>query len=84
MRDLENLTNEDAQKTGWKIVKPFNSEVVGKAVYENDGESDLKIMKSTKCFQVPGGYVYNTSTEVHREGRVSVAEALVFVPDPKQ
>lgn len=77
-RNLENLTNEQAKASGWKIIKPFESEVVGKAVLET---VDGYIMKSTKRLQVDGGWIYNTSTETKDgEGRISVAEALVFVP----
>lgn len=94
MRNLENLSHEDAQKSGWKILKPLNCEVVGKAVLE-DADNGITIMKSTKRFPVfskkPSpdgeknwiiGYIYNTSTEIHKGEQVSVAEALVFVPEP--
>lgn len=73
-----NLTHEDAKKDKWLIVKPLDCEVVGKAVY-GDG-IDQSIMKSTKRFKVEGGWIYNTSTEYHKGDRVSIAEALVFVP----
>jgi len=57
--------------------------VPGKAVVESgdDCARDYRIMKSTKRFKVNGGWVYNTSTEYHKDGRVSVAEAMAFVPD---
>lgn len=77
-RDVRNLSQEDAQNVGWKILKDIKSEVVGKAVLETKEET---IMKSTKRFKVNGGWVYNTSTEYHKGIRVSIAEALVFVPD---
>lgn len=78
MRSFFNLTGTDAEKTGWKILTPLNCEVVGKAVLN---EADLNIMKSTKRFKVVGGWIYNTSTEIHKGGNISVAEALVFVPE---
>jgi len=78
MRNLENMSHEDAQKSGWKILKPLDCEVVGKATFD-DGSA--VIMKSTKRFKVEGGWIYNTSTEYHREGCLSVAEALAFVPE---
>ncbi len=78
MRSLENLSHEDAQKEGWKILEPLNCEVVGKATFADE---DVSIMKSTKRFKVEGGWVYNASTEIHKAGgQVSIAEALVFVP----
>jgi hypothetical protein len=86
MRDLTNDSKEKAELNGWKIVKPLNCEVVGKAVY-SEPETDTRellgifIMKSTKRFAVPGGWIYNTTTEFHKGEYVSVAEALVFVPD---
>jgi hypothetical protein len=80
MRDLTNDSKEKAVENGWIIVKPLNCEVVGKAVLKTD---EMSIMKSTKRFKVEGGWIYNTSTEVHAGGRglVTIAEALVFVPD---
>lgn len=77
MRNFNNLNQEDAAKSGWKILKDLESEVVGKAVF---GDGETMIMKSTKRFKVDGGWIYNTSTEIHKGGQVSVAEALVFVP----
>lgn len=79
MRSLKNMSHEEAQKNGWEILKPLNCEVVGKAIF-NDSPSGVRIMKSTKRFEVPGGWVYNTSTEIHKQDKVAVAEALVFVP----
>ena len=78
---LDNLSNDDARKNGWEIIKPFESEVVGKAVYVAD---DIKIMKSTKRLKVIGGWLYNTTTEFHKGDMVSVAEALAFVPEKIQ
>ena len=79
MRDFKNLTTEDAEKSGWNILVPLEGcVVVGKAVLD---ETDITIMKVTKRFPVPGGWIYNTSTEVHKDGRVSVAEAMAFVPE---
>ena len=80
-RDLKNVSNEGAAKAGWDIVVPFPGELVGKAVF--NGET-VNIMKSTKRFKVPGGWIYNTSTEIHKGNQVSIAEALAFVPDVKQ
>ena len=80
MRNMENLNQEQATKNGWNILVPFvpDSEVIGKAVYEAD---NLRIMKSTKRIKVNGGWIYNTSTEIHKGEQVSIAEALVFVPE---
>ncbi len=82
-RSFENMNQEDAVKTGWKILKPLECEVVGKAVFESAKEDypEIKIMKSTKRFKVPGGWMYNTTTETHCDERISVAEALAFVPE---
>lgn len=77
MRNLTNMNIEDSKKNGWETLKPLNCEVVGKAVYKKGA---LSIMKSTKRFAVEGGYIYNTSTEIHKGKEVAVAEALVFVP----
>ena len=80
-RNMNNTSNDEAKKNGWKIVVPFPSEVIGKAVYETD---EVQIMKSTKRFRVPGGWIYNTSTEYNAlNAAPSVAEALVFVPETK-
>ena len=80
MRSLKNLSHTDAEKTGWQILIPLGCEVVGKAVYEEKA-SGISIMKSTKRFLVPSGWIYNTSTEYHKQDKVAVAEALVFVPE---
>ncbi len=79
-RNMENTSHEQAEKNGWKILKPLNCEVVGKAVYENPEKTADRIMKSTKRFKVEGGWIYNTTTEYHNEYGVSVAEAICFVP----
>jgi len=89
MRSLDNTTNEEAKSNGWEIVKPcFSMEVVAKAVCKGD---DRDIMKSTKRFKVPGGWIYNTSTEYilwdYEKDcikNISIAEAITFVPDDKQ
>ncbi len=83
MRDLKNLTQDDAKKSGWEVLVDVKTEVVGKAVYEglNIAGNTLRIMKSTKRFKVNGGWVYNTSTEIHSGEHTSVAESLVFVPE---
>jgi hypothetical protein len=88
MRDMKNVNQKQAKINGWNIIVPFapDCEVIAKAVYE-DGESCLRIMKSTKRFKVPGGWIYNISTEVHSNREkpdqvVSVAEAVTFVPEP--
>ena len=78
MRNFNNLSIEDSKKSGWDTLKPLNCEVVGKAVLR---EKTLSIMKSTKRFKVNGGWIYNTSTEIHKGKEVAVAEALVFVPE---
>lgn len=80
MRDMTNVNEEQAQKNGWNILVPFvpACEVIGKASYKDD---DMIIMKSTKRIKVEGGWIYNTSTEIHKGNNISVAEALVFVPE---
>ena len=78
MGDMGITSNEGARAAGWNIVVPFPGEVVGKAKFE---DINLRIMKSTKRFKVPGGWIYNSTTEFHKGGRVSVAEALAFVPE---
>lgn len=82
-RNLKNTSNKEAKENGWEIVKPLEMEVIGKAVYEYNmpGETKISIMKSTKRFKVDGGWMYNTSTEIHKGNKVSVAEALAFVPN---
>ncbi len=82
MRDMEITSNSGAEQKGWKIVVPFPGEVVGKAVLA-DKDNGIDIMKSTKRFRVDGGWIYNTSTEIHKGEHIAIAEALVFVPDPK-
>lgn len=81
MRDMKIISNEGAEKAGWDIVVPFPGEVVGKAVLQNRADG-IDIMKSTKRFKVKGGWIYNTSTEIHKVGGgLAIAEALVFVPE---
>jgi len=41
----------------------------------------MRIMKSTKRFKVNGGWIYNTSTEIHEGDDIAIAEALAFVPE---
>ena len=79
MRDLISTNHEQAKKVGWQIIKPLNCEVVGKSVYSEDKDG-IAIMKSTKRFKVDGGWVYNTTTEIHKGAVVTCAEALCFVP----
>jgi hypothetical protein len=80
MRDMENLNQDQARQNGWKVLVDLECEVIGKAVLR-DENNGIDIMKSTKRFKVEGGWIYNTSTEVHKSGgQVSIAEALVFVP----
>jgi len=79
MRALNNITNKDAKKNGWKIIKADDTmEVVSKATYSDNYQT---IMKTTKRFKVSGGWIYNTSTEYCKNNNVSIAEALVFVPN---
>jgi len=80
MRNLKNLNHDDAKKSGWEILKPLDCEVVGKAVLK---QGTMSVMKSTKRIKVDGGYIYNTSTEIHKGSQVTCAEALCFVPDVK-
>lgn len=80
MRDMEITSNSGAEQKGWKIIVPFPGEIVGKAVLA-DAVNGIDIMKSTKRFAVPGGWIYNTSTEIHKGGQISIAEALAFVPE---
>jgi len=77
-RNMINTNEVEATKNGWKIIVPFPGELIGKAVFDNGA---IRIMKSTKRFKVPNGWMYNTSTEVEdNNGEISVAEALAFVP----
>ena len=78
VRSLGNTSNDEAKASGWEILKPLNCEVVGKAILKDDV---CAIMKSTKRFKVPGGWIYNTSTEYTTNAGVSIAEALCFVPE---
>jgi hypothetical protein len=80
MRDFNIISNEQAANSGWNIIVPFPGEVVGKATLA-DTDNGISIMKSTKRFKVEGGWIYNTSTEIHKGKQIAVAEALVFVPD---
>ena len=80
MRNMANTSNEEAKKSGWKIIVPFPGELVGKATLE-DTDNGINIMKSTKRFTVPGGWLYNVSTEIHTQKGVAIAEALAFVPE---
>ena len=82
-REMINMSQDQAQKNGWDIVKPFECEVIGKAVYEGKADG-IRIMKSTKRFKVAGGWIYNTSTEIYRGNLASVAEALCFVPNTEE
>jgi hypothetical protein len=51
--------------------------VVGKASSKAQGW-----MKSTKRMKVPGGWLYQATTEHRADGKVTAcAEALAFVPD---
>ena len=53
-------------------------EVVGKASSKSQGW-----MKSTKRMAVPGGWLYQATTEHRADGKVTAcAEALAFVPTP--
>ena len=87
-RKLDNVSNESAEATGWEIIVPFPGEVIGKATFSGDMSRKyqckpplpIKIMKSTKRLAVPGGFLYNTTTEFHKGDQVAVAEALAFVP----
>jgi len=86
MRSLDNTTNKEAELNGWKIIKSCSSmEVIAKAIYT---ANDQNIMKSTKRFKVPGGWIYNTSTEhilwdYEKDciKNVAIAEAIIFVPN---
>lgn len=78
MRNLENMNHKDAVKNSWKILKDGHYEIVAKATYCKDGVS---IMKSTKRMKIDGGYLYNITTEFHKMGQVTIAEACCFVPD---
>jgi len=87
-RELNITSNEDARAKGWNIIVPFPGELIGKAVFVGEeGRKEItrpipiKIMKSTKRIRVDGGCIYNTTTEYHKGDVVSVAEALVFVPE---
>ena len=78
MRNMENATNDQATQNGWKILVPFPGELIGKAIYK---DANVQIMKSTKRLKVPGGYLYNVTTELYCGKDPAIAEALAFVPD---
>lgn len=72
-RALDNVTPEQAAQNGWKVVAGESNawETVAKACNDQIG-----IMKSTKRMRVPGGFLYQVSTE----GPRGYAEAVTFVP----
>ena len=74
-RDLSNTNPQGAARTGWVVDAgdPGVWELICKA--HND---DAGIMKSTKRMAVPGGWLYQVTTE----GPHGCAEAIAFVPDP--
>ena len=87
-RKMDIASNEEAKAAGWEIVVPFPGKVVGKATFVGEmtwGEQSyhIEIMKSTKRLVVPGGFLYNTTTEFHKGNQVAIAEALAFVPGEK-
>lgn len=72
-RYLGNTSPQEAAREGWVVYKgdPGAWECVCKAHNNNAG-----IMKSTKVMAVPGGWLYQVTTE----GPKGYAEALAFVP----
>lgn len=82
-RDLSNTSTADTAATTPDLEvagDPDAWELVCKASSAEQGWS-----KSTKRRRVPGGWLYQVSTE-HRSGGavVACAEALALVPDPGQ
>lgn len=81
--DIENRTGDEvalppgetAKTSGWTIDKGDHGawECICKA-------HDATTMKSTKRMAVPGGWLYQVTTEIRAGGHVAVAEALEFVP----
>ena len=72
-RDLSTVHPDEAKRAGWVVDagSPAAWECVAKA--HND---QLGIMKSTKRMRVPGGWLYQVTTE----GPNGYAEAVTFVP----
>ncbi|MFA4836312.1 MAG: hypothetical protein WC749_09620 [Dehalococcoidia bacterium] len=73
-RNLGNINPQTAKASGWVVDAgdPGIWECVCKA--HND---DADIMKSTKRMKVPGGWLYQVTTE----SPLGIAEALAFVPE---
>ena len=72
-RDLGNTNPAQAKKNGWVVDHgdPAEWRVICKA--HNDA---IGLMKTTKRLKVPGGWLYQVTTE----GPLGYAEALTFVP----
>lgn len=72
-RALDNINQAEAAVNDWKVDAgdPSAWELVCKV--SND---KCKMMKSTKRMKVPGGFIYQVTTE----GPKGYAEALAFVP----
>ncbi len=90
-RTHQTFTPEQAAESGWsKVPAPTIAghgadwETVCKWTFAGRAQS---ILKSTKRLQVPGGWLYQVTTEVllpAKEGfpeHIECAEALAFVPD---
>jgi hypothetical protein len=77
--DTTNMEEAAAASSDLKIFGDPGAWVcIGKASSELGGW-----MKSTKRMLVPGGWLYQVTTEHRVDGKVvTCAEALAFVPDP--
>lgn len=74
MRNLSITNPGQAKASGWVVDAgdPSAWECISKA-----HNSDLGVMKSTKRLKVPGGWLYQVTTERPD----AIAEALAFVPE---
>ena len=85
-RALDNVSIESAEVNGWTILKKKNAKEIEYITKGYFKDSTREIMKTLKRMRVPGGWLYNTSTEItllNAEGdpiSVSTAEAMVYVP----
>ena len=74
MRDYSHTTFEQAKSQGWILDKGYGNEWECICKAHNDS---LGMMKSTKRMEVPGGWLYQVTTE----GPSGYAEALTFVSE---
>ena len=76
MRDLHN-TETPAQAEGVQVTGDPNCwELLSKASHACEGW-----MKSTKRMRVPGGWLYQVTTELRGHGMLACSDALTFVAE---